>query len=204
MAYTYLLHHIPTDTFYYGVRWAKGYDSSEFWIKYFTSSLTVIPLYRTLFGDESFEFEIRKIFDDKQSAIEWENKVLRRMKVLEHPEKWLNRTNNKAISDEVAFRWTGKTNPKSPELILKFCGVRNGMFGKHHSIDSLLKISLAGMGNSYKLGVKESIVTRNRKSKARSGKRLINNGLISYLICKDISLPVGFVFGRLIKKQENM
>ena len=100
--YTYLLHHIPTDTFYYGVRWAKNCHPDEFWVKYFTSSKKLVSLYRTLFGDESFEFEIRKVFDDSKKAVEWEHKVLRRMKVLEQPGKWLNRNNGKAILNEIS------------------------------------------------------------------------------------------------------
>src|ERR1035437_7045997 len=97
ISYTYLLHHIPTDTYYYGVKYSRNSDPNTFWVKYFTSSKKLIPLYRTLFGDDSFEFEIRRVFDDKMKAREWEHKVLRRMKVLQKPHIWLNRTDNKTI-----------------------------------------------------------------------------------------------------------
>lgn len=107
--YTYLLHHIPTRTFYYGVRWANGCDPSEFWIKYFTSSKH-IALLRTLFGDESFEFEIRRVFIDKQKAREWEHRVLRRMKVLDKQEIWVNKTDNKSIYNKHGPN-LGKTLP---------------------------------------------------------------------------------------------
>ncbi len=100
--YTYLLHHIPTNTFYYGVRWKKNCHPDEFWKKYFTSSKKKIPELRLKYGDNSFEFEIRKTFNCAEKAIIWENKVLRRMKVLSKPQIWLNRTNNKAILNEIS------------------------------------------------------------------------------------------------------
>ena len=98
--YTYLLHHVPTNTFYYGVRWAKNCHPDEFWKTYFTSSKKLVPELRKKYGDDSFEFEIRKTFEDKKKAQEWEHKVLRRMKVLKKHNIWLNRTDNKAIIHE--------------------------------------------------------------------------------------------------------
>jgi hypothetical protein len=124
IAYTYLLHHIPTNTFYYGIRWKKDCKPEEFWKSYFTSSKKLVPLLRTLFGDESFEFQIRKVFNDIKIARSWESKVLRRMRVLKNPDIWLNRTNNKAIYNEIApnlgkkLPWIAEFN-KKPETIEK-------------------------------------------------------------------------------------
>ena len=106
--YTYLLKHIPTNTFYYGVRFAEGCHPGEFWKTYFTSSKKKIPELREQYGDDSFEFQIRKTFTDRQKAVDWESKVLRRMKVLESPELWLNRTDNKAILNEVQPNTKGR------------------------------------------------------------------------------------------------
>lgn len=100
--YTYLLKHIPTNTFYYGVRFAEGCHPEEFWKSYFTSSRKKIPQLREQYGDDSFAFEIRKTFDCRQKAIQWESTVLRRMKVLFKPNIWLNRTDNKAILNETS------------------------------------------------------------------------------------------------------
>lgn len=116
--YTYLLKHIPTNTFYYGVRFAKGCHPDEFWKTYFTSSKKKIPELREQYRDNSFEFEIRKTFKSKQKAIEWESKVLRRMKVLEYPGVWLNRTDNKAILNEVGPN-KGKSLPEKTKQILR-------------------------------------------------------------------------------------
>lgn len=103
--YTYLLHHKPTNTFYYGVRYGNGCLPSDFWKTYFTSSRKIIPLLRTLFGNDSFEFEIRRVFKTKEAALVWEHKVLRRMKVTKKTNIWLNRTDNHCIlrTEEMNF-----------------------------------------------------------------------------------------------------
>ena len=103
-SYTYLLHHKPTNTWYYGVRWKNVRlelnPEQDLWKEYFTSSKQ-ISLLRTLFGDESFEFEIRKTFDSAKKARDWEEKVLVRMKVLQKPDQWINRRSAGAILYEI-------------------------------------------------------------------------------------------------------
>jgi len=130
MPYTYLLHHKPTNTFYYGVRWAKECNVDELWVSYFSSSNRVKRL-REEYGDDSFEFEIRKTFKTTKCAREWEHKVLRRMKVLEMSNIWLNRTDNKAILNDKPY-WLGRKD--------------NPMKGKHHTAESRVKISLSRTG----------------------------------------------------------
>jgi hypothetical protein len=88
--YTYLLHHKPTNKWYYGVRYKNGCDPKDFWVEYFTSSDLVHSLIDE-YGEDSFEFEIRQTFNDLNKALLWEEKVLRRMQVLRYHSKWLNR-----------------------------------------------------------------------------------------------------------------
>ena len=113
--YTYLLHHKPTDTWYYGVKWAKGCHPDQFWKSYFTSSHQ-IQLLRTLFGNESFEFEIRRTFKTGKAASDWESKVLKRMKVLQKPNQWINRTTNSAWLYDV-HPMSGKERNDSKKLM---------------------------------------------------------------------------------------
>jgi len=80
MFYTYLLHHIPTNKFYYGVKYGIKSDPDDFWVRYFTSSKYIHEMI-DLYGKDSFEFQIRKTFNTSEKAINWEKKVLRRMKV---------------------------------------------------------------------------------------------------------------------------
>jgi len=86
--YTYLIKCLPTNEFYYGVRWATGCSPDDLWKTYFTSSKKVKSRIN-VFGKENFEYEIRKTFEDVSKARLWEDKVLRRMKVITNA-TWLN------------------------------------------------------------------------------------------------------------------
>jgi hypothetical protein len=107
--YTYLIRHIPTNTHYYGVRWKnvrlKKTPEEDLWVTYFTRSKKVQSLINE-YGKDSFEFEIRKKFQTIDQARLWETKVLKRMRVLDNPQIWLNRTNNISILNESHPRGT--------------------------------------------------------------------------------------------------
>jgi hypothetical protein len=100
--YTYLLKHIPTGKFYYGCRFAEGCNPADFWKDYKTSSKYVKQLIEQ-YGADSFVFDIRKTFDDKQSARNWETKVLKKLNVVSR-EDFLNMTDNISISPEAASK----------------------------------------------------------------------------------------------------
>jgi hypothetical protein len=128
--YTYLIKHRPTGQVYYGVRSANKVDPHEdLWNKYYTSSPKVQKLIEET-GKESFDVEVRKVFETKEQAVAWETKVLRRCKVL-HDNRWINQNvagyiiptqeSNKKISD---FH---KDKPKSEEHKEK---IRQGNIGK--------------------------------------------------------------------------
>lgn len=95
--YTYLIGWPDQDTWYYGVRYAKGCDPTDLWNPYTTSSNHVkqfvqqhgAPPVRT----------IRKVFENTSSARRWEERVLKRMRVVEDS-KWLNKTDNKSITPQ--------------------------------------------------------------------------------------------------------
>lgn len=88
-AYTYLIRHIITGLVYYGYRSSNKVEPHlDLWVHYFTSSPAVHKLIDE-YGADSFEVEIRKVFDTKESAAKWETKVLRRCKVLED-KRWIN------------------------------------------------------------------------------------------------------------------
>ena len=66
---------------YYGVRYARDCNPKDLWVTYFTSSRYVTE-YVNNFGDPDI-IEIRRVFTDNdriQKAIDWEKKVLVRMK----------------------------------------------------------------------------------------------------------------------------
>ncbi|NBP04521.1 MAG: hypothetical protein EBU90_31445 [Proteobacteria bacterium] len=86
--YTYLITHIPTGKRYYGVRFARGCHPSDLGTKYFSSSKLIKRMISEE-GLDSFRFEIRRTFDDAETAINWETKVLTRLKV-KSKQNWLN------------------------------------------------------------------------------------------------------------------
>ena len=109
--YTYLLKHIPTNRYYYGVRFSKKCKPEDFWKTYFTSSTKIKGLIKK-YGKKSFIFQIRKIFKTVDQARNWEHKVLKRMKVI-FRDDFLNQTDNKQIDPKVQSKHSkGKNNPR--------------------------------------------------------------------------------------------
>lgn len=100
--YTYLIGWSTLDKWYYGVRYAKkskclyktGCHPDELWVIYFTSSDYVTNF--ILENGEPDIIQIRKIFDNKESAVKWEEKVLKRIKAHKRSE-FLNKHAGKSI-----------------------------------------------------------------------------------------------------------
>ena len=89
--YTYYITHKPSGKKYYGVRYAENASPTDLFETYFTSSKYIHSLIESD-GIESFEYHVRKIFNNSKDAINWEAKVLRRLNVKDN-ENWLNRHN---------------------------------------------------------------------------------------------------------------
>lgn len=121
--YTYLIGWTNHNKWYYGVRYAANANPNDLWKTYFTSSKYV----KKFIGeyDNPDIIQIRKIFQSKQSAILWEQKVLQRLNV-RHDDKWLN------INDCSA-----------PPLMI---GEEHPLYGIGHSVDTKKKISEKNKG----------------------------------------------------------
>jgi hypothetical protein len=89
--YTYLIGWSKLDKWYYGVRYSKQARTDELWVKYFTSSKHVAR-FRNKHGEPDV-IQVRKTFKDKQEAIDWEQRVLRRMNV-EKDSRFINAKND--------------------------------------------------------------------------------------------------------------
>lgn len=137
--YIYLLHNKITNQVYYGCRYAKNCHPDDLWTKYFTSSKYVKELI-SLYGKDSFEFEIRKTFNSQNESRQWEHRVLRRMKVIKDT-RFLNQTDNISISPEAASKGmkgkfgencptTGRRWKLQEEQKKNRSGKNNHMFGK--------------------------------------------------------------------------
>jgi hypothetical protein len=92
--YTYVVGWTKLNKFYYGVRFAKNCHPNDFWKNYFTSS-KLVKNYRETYGEPD-HIQIRKTFNDIDSAIHWEQKVLKRLNVLQS-DKWLNQNIGGAV-----------------------------------------------------------------------------------------------------------
>jgi len=178
--YTYLIKHQPSGKVYYGYRSANKVEpEADLWKRYFTSSPKIQQLIEET-GVDSFDVEIRRIFETKEQASAWEAKVLRRCKVLED-DRWINQNiagyvvptaeSNKKISDY----WKGK--PKSKAQIEK---IRKGNIGKNkgkvQTEEHRRKNSEANKGaNNPRYGKEVSEETRRRISEAKKGKQVAHN-----------------------------
>jgi hypothetical protein len=156
--FTYLIKHIPTDKYYYGVRFKKNCNPNDLWTKYFTSSKKVKSLIKK-YSKESFIFEIRKIFKTSQQAINWEHKVLKRLKVI-YRDDFLNLSDNKSINPKFLSKINkGKNNPwynkkHTKESIEK---IRISSLNRRHTKESIEKIRLANIGKKLSNETKEKL-----------------------------------------------
>lgn len=119
--YTYLIGWTAQHKFYYGVRYARNCNPTDLWSKYFTSSKEVEAM-KTVYGEPDV-IQIRKVFLTKEHARLWENKVLRRLKVVSR-EDFLNKNdapappiNNRVMSTDTKNKISAvhKGKPKSEE-----------------------------------------------------------------------------------------
>jgi hypothetical protein len=161
--YTYLIRHRPTGKVYYGYRSAnKTEPIDDLWKIYFTSSHKVQQLIEET-GADSFDVEIRRVFETKEQASSWETRVLQRCRVLED-DRWLNQNvagyivpseeSRKKISDyhkdkpktdkhkqKISEAQKGSKRPWSIDNLPKDTkGKNNGMYGKTHSDETKAKI----------------------------------------------------------------
>jgi hypothetical protein len=165
--YTYLIKHKPTNRVYYGMRAANKVDpQQDLWQHYFTSSPKVQQLIEET-GRDSFEVEVRRVFEAKEQAVAWETRVLRRCRVLED-NRWINQNvagyivpteeSRKKISDfhkgkpkseehkeKIRQGNIGKKKPPRTDEYRALMsqlksGANNAMYGKHHSDETKAKI----------------------------------------------------------------
>lgn len=178
--YTYLIKHRPTGKVYYGYRSANKVEPEEdLWKQYFTSSPRVQQLIAET-GIDSFDVEIRRVFETKEQASAWETRVLRRCKVLTD-DRWINQNiagyvvpteeSNRKISNY----WKGK--PKSKEQIEK---IRQSNLGKKRaprSDEYKAKLSKSKSGaNNPRYGAEVAEETRRKIGEANRGRTPSNKG----------------------------
>jgi len=186
--YTYLIGWKKECVWYYGVRYAKNCHPEELLKTYFTSSRYVKEKI-SHYGIPDY-CEVRKVFNDSESAREWEHKVLKRMNVI-HREDFLNETDNKSIKPKPGIKRPGIGGVKKGstskikgkvachdpltskiKYVSDYSQMPDGYVkgGPPKSREHNLKNSLANKGKS-----KHSDEQRIKWSKQRSGKNTYGN-----------------------------
>jgi len=156
----------------------KVNPEQDLWQYYFTSSPKVQQLIEET-GQDSFDIEIRRVFETKEQAVAWETRVLRRCRVLED-DRWINQNvagyivpteeSRKKISE---FH---KGKAKSEEHKEK---IRQGNIGKKKpprtdEYRALMSQRKSGKNNP-RYGANVSEETRRKISEAKKGKQVAHN-----------------------------
>lgn len=212
--YTYLIGWSTHNKWYYGSQYGQRAacgrrnnkqpsvaNPANLWTTYFTSSVDVKNM--RLEHGEPDVIEIRKIFNDSKTCIEWEAKVLNRL-VVNKNSKWLNRKcahgvelteeSKQKIGAKAKGRFKGQTYEqimgpeKAAELkrrrsvhFQKVASKRtpetNPMFGKHHSDETKKNQS------------------DNRKGVYHVGWKWITDGNSRRKLPPDAHMPSGWYYG---------
>lgn len=171
--FTYHLYHTPTDKNYYGVRYANGCNPSDLWTTYFSSSEIVHQLIEE-YGIDSFVATVRKTFDSKESAIEYEMRFLKKINAAAN-NKWINRQNGdknfrgaQVITEKTRIKMSksrkGKTH--SEETKRKMCESRR----KRPPISEETRQKMCAASKGRGLGRTMSEETRKKIGDAAKGR----------------------------------
>ncbi len=166
--YVYLLGWKSLDKWYYGVEYGsktKTANPSNLLSTYFTSSKNVKNFIKR-FGAPDV-VQIRKTFISKEKAIDWEHKVLRRLKCRSSL-KWLNRTDSKVpIFDRKGVIFT-------PEHCSNISKSKKGK-----------PIKISPEGKIKRLEVSHTPEANQKRKKSMTAKIWVNNNTISKRVIAD-------------------
>ena len=169
VCYCYRISWSSFNIHYYGVEYKKTANPKNFWKTYFTSSKKVKET-REKFGEPDI-IQIRKTFDSKEKAIDWEFRVLKKLKVVKK-ENWLNRHAGKAFKhDEEHHKKLSEahTGKKLSEEHRRKIAVSH--LGQKRSEESRRKMSEAAKGNKAWLGKKHTEETKKILSEQKKGRK---------------------------------
>ena len=189
--YTYLIGWTKHNLWYYGVRFAKGCNPNDLWVKYFTSS-EVVSNTRVALGEPDV-VQVRKQFLTEVDAKRWEDKVLSSIPSNQR-QYWLNQTFSsfkgvvftETIRKRIGEKSKGREcKPETRDKISK------SLTGIKRSEETKLKCSehrrrvIAQQGNAglksmhteeVKQKVREKNRIRNKENPANKGRIWICNG----------------------------
>ncbi|UOK16780.1 hypothetical protein [Vibrio phage phiKT1024] len=126
--YVYRITNIIKNKHYYGTRTSNGLPREDLGIKYFSSSKDKEFIEDQKLFPDDYKYKIIKILKTRQEAIELEIKLHNKFDVGVN-ESFYNR------AKQTSTRWDTTGIPSKP-----LRGELNGMYGKKHSEDAILKI----------------------------------------------------------------
>jgi len=169
--FVYLIGWSEYDTYYYGVRYASGCNPDDLWKSYFTSSKYVKQFVQK-FGDPDI-IKIRKVFDNKNKARLWEEKVLRRIKAVSNT-KFLNKSDNCGnFFNDGGY----KLKPRSLDHCKKISANKKGKKIFTEEQKKLFSLRNSGQGNPN-FGKTPSQETREKMKKAQKNRPIMVEGKI--------------------------
>lgn len=130
--YTYLIGWSTNNLWYYGVQYHSNANPKDLWTKYFTSSKAV-SVVRRLLGEPDV-IQVRKIFKGSNEARSWEERVLKRLNVVES-DNWLNQ--------HAGLNFPHRKGPDHHAYGKSRYAEANSFYGKHHNDITKQKMSIA-------------------------------------------------------------
>jgi len=148
--YTYIIKHLPTNTFYYGCRWAKNCNPNDLWVTYFTSSDEVAKLIKQ-YGKHSFIYHVHKTFDNAESCVAFEMYYLKKINAM-HNNKFINKTNGNGYYNTIGkpSPHKGKSNERAKGTKMYNNGEQVGFFKEGKEPDGWVKGKLKTPWNKSK------------------------------------------------------
>lgn len=179
MYFTYLFGWSKTEKYYYGVRYKDGCGPETLGVTYFSSS-RYVKEYIKEHGIPDI-IEVRKTFETKQEAKDWETKVLIRLNAGGNP-KWLNRGNNgsfrNCVMDEQTRKAISRANKGRKNGKSYTNGVRNLILKDGQEIPEGFVLGytrsqkfLEAIKNRRELTPEEKKIAAEKKSKSLKGKK---------------------------------
>jgi hypothetical protein len=104
LPYAYIIKFKPTCQYYIGIQWGNNCHPDNLWNNYFTSSKLIHGLIKK-YSIHDFEIKIHKTFSSGYDARAWEDKILRRLRVVGN-KKYLNQ--HDGINFEFRIGITGR------------------------------------------------------------------------------------------------
>lgn len=165
--YVYFIAWSKLNLWYYGRRTAKNCDPSDLFISYFTSSKYVAQT-RKLYGEPDIIQVRRQFGNDQNACINWEDRVLRKMKVSSRID-CLNKTSTAIYDTTGVFPGFSKTgefvgmidsaDPRKGDTIFAFIHVNEQLREKCKI--GAAKRSAAGLGWKTSTGIQASRIAVN-------------------------------------------